>query len=247
MRKKLDTLLFFVIFAVLSTTTIWGDSSLGLNSTGDTVKSLQEVLINKGYLSGNADGIYGPKTQSAVKEYQEANGLNSSGIADETTLELLLSENHDETPAAMEGYTELQTVFMNIQGEMTDSDIKELARKYKLRVYDTKAENEGVYYTVYISANSFTEYHKYSFEYEFGDHDYIEVIFDRWDDYPKLNKVRYNFGQYVNGYYYNVEYSVKGNLKGNHYFVGHAYISIDPTAHYASAKDALDTALSLYN
>ena len=52
----------------------------GLKS--DDVKNMQERLIEMGYLSGKADGDFGPATEKAVKEAQEAFGLEPTGTAD---------------------------------------------------------------------------------------------------------------------------------------------------------------------
>ena len=43
------------------------------------IADLQQMLIDLGYLSGKADGIFGPRTQSALIEFQMANGLAATG------------------------------------------------------------------------------------------------------------------------------------------------------------------------
>ena len=58
-------------------------------STGDAVKALQQKLISLGYLSGGADGVFGPATQKAVAAFQAANGLDADGIAGAQTLAAL--------------------------------------------------------------------------------------------------------------------------------------------------------------
>ena len=67
------------------------------NSSADDIKSLQELLIAQGWLSGAADGVYGRQTRAAVSAFQtyvntqEGEGrLTVSGIADGDTLDLLL-------------------------------------------------------------------------------------------------------------------------------------------------------------
>ena len=52
----------------------------GCGDTG-SVKALQEMLVDLGYLSGSADGKYGPKTVNAVSGYQKDNGLREDGVA----------------------------------------------------------------------------------------------------------------------------------------------------------------------
>ena len=54
--------------------------NLKYGSQGDEVKKLQEALNSQGY-GLSADGIYGAKTQAAVRDYQSKNGLSVDGIA----------------------------------------------------------------------------------------------------------------------------------------------------------------------
>lgn len=55
-------------------------------STGGEVTQIQQKLINWGYLTGSADGVYGAKTEAAVKRFQQSNGLTADGIAGSATL-----------------------------------------------------------------------------------------------------------------------------------------------------------------
>ena len=77
-------------------------SNLSYGSSGDEVKKLQQSLINAGYDLGNAgaDGIYGEKTQAAVKQYQQANGLAVDGIAGNNTLGKLYGTTATSTDSA---------------------------------------------------------------------------------------------------------------------------------------------------
>ena len=60
--------------------------------TGDDVKALQILLAGRGYgdTVGEPDGDYGPKTEAAVKLYQEKQGLPTTGTADEGTMRSLM-------------------------------------------------------------------------------------------------------------------------------------------------------------
>ena len=60
-------------------------------STGEDVKYAQEILIRLGYDLGTygADGKFGAKTETAVKAFQKANGLNADGIVGPLTWEAL--------------------------------------------------------------------------------------------------------------------------------------------------------------
>ena len=53
--------------------------------------TLQNKLIELGYLRDNADGVFGANTESAVAAFQRSNGLTESGVADAATLRLLYS------------------------------------------------------------------------------------------------------------------------------------------------------------
>lgn len=53
---------------------------LGVGSTGAEVTDLQSRLNAQGFDSGPADGIFGPRTDSAVRSYQAANGLEVDGL-----------------------------------------------------------------------------------------------------------------------------------------------------------------------
>ncbi|MEG1527885.1 MAG: spore cortex-lytic enzyme [Clostridia bacterium] len=58
-------------------------------SRGTTVKTIQTKLKNWGYLAGSADGVFGYKTATAVKNFQKKNYLTPDGIAGRATLNAL--------------------------------------------------------------------------------------------------------------------------------------------------------------
>ena len=51
--------------------------------------TLQQALVELGYLNGATDGNFGTGTETAVKNFQAANGLDADGIAGKLTLEAL--------------------------------------------------------------------------------------------------------------------------------------------------------------
>ena len=53
--------------------------TISYGSSGDDVKKLQKALNSAGYNLA-VDGIFGTKTQSAVRSYQQKNGLSVDGI-----------------------------------------------------------------------------------------------------------------------------------------------------------------------
>ena len=84
------------IFVILLTLTmlfgICGVSASGLSKIGsrsDEVRAVQQSLKEKGYYNYTVDGIFGTRTQSAVKSFQRDNGLKVDGVAGEQTLKAL--------------------------------------------------------------------------------------------------------------------------------------------------------------
>ena len=69
---------------------------------GDDVRDLQIMLNATGYECGTADGIFGRKTESAVKAFQADNGLMVDGIAGKETLEAIKAkiEPANDQPSA---------------------------------------------------------------------------------------------------------------------------------------------------
>lgn len=58
-------------------------------SSGAQVRTLQTKLINWGYMSGKADGIFGAKTKAGVIAFQKRNGLTADGIVGTKTAQAL--------------------------------------------------------------------------------------------------------------------------------------------------------------
>ncbi|OFZ73770.1 MAG: hypothetical protein A2W04_00655 [Betaproteobacteria bacterium RBG_16_64_9] len=59
----------------------------GMNA--QTVREAQQALKDKGHDPGPIDGMWGPQTQQAVKEFQEKEKLQASGRLDQRTLSAL--------------------------------------------------------------------------------------------------------------------------------------------------------------
>jgi len=59
---------------------------LARGSSGLQVEVLQKALAYFGIISGPIDGLFGPKTEAAVKQFQKAQNLEVDGIAGPKTL-----------------------------------------------------------------------------------------------------------------------------------------------------------------
>ncbi len=69
------------------------DVTLQQGSKGDAVKKLQQRLKELGYFNRSCTGIYGSATCTAVKRFQERNGLNVDGIAGAATQKKVYSSS----------------------------------------------------------------------------------------------------------------------------------------------------------
>jgi lysozyme family protein len=88
MRRGLAFLLLLIL--------VWCSTSIAALRQGDRgadVSELQKALQKLGHYSGTIDGDFGSKTLSAVKAFQEKNGLTVDGIAGTKTLEALMRKS----------------------------------------------------------------------------------------------------------------------------------------------------------
>ena len=89
-RKLMISLLAICLCMAMTVPALALDPSTLYNgSTGEEVKALQQKLIDLGYLEGTADGIFGNKTEKAVRRFQWKNGMTADGLAGKRTLAAL--------------------------------------------------------------------------------------------------------------------------------------------------------------
>lgn len=72
--------------------TATGDLPLQLRSPrmrGDKVRALQQALVDLDYNVGSVDGVFGPATDRALRDFQEIEGLAVTGVLDADTGSLL--------------------------------------------------------------------------------------------------------------------------------------------------------------
>ena len=71
-------------------------------SSGDaSTADIQQRLIDLGYLVGKADGIWGPRSTTALTAFQQLNGLTENGIADRDTLAALFADGAVALPTGL--------------------------------------------------------------------------------------------------------------------------------------------------
>ena len=84
----------FVVFAVMSCfsfSTAFADYAVG--DRGQEVIEIQKQLAVLHYNVGTVDGVFGPATEKAVKEFQTAKGLKVDGIVNDVTYRNLLNKD----------------------------------------------------------------------------------------------------------------------------------------------------------
>lgn len=91
-----------------------------MGSSGSSVKEIQRKLNEKGYSVGAVDGIFGSKTQSAVKKFQQANGLKVDGIVGNETAKKLgisLSGGGNSGYSGTDTYLLAKCIYAEARGE----------------------------------------------------------------------------------------------------------------------------------
>ena len=101
---KLRISVIFVICilccVMVSPATAYQATTLRAGMRGEEVKKLQQALIDQGYLSGTADGIFGTHTENAVRKFQKKHNLKADGLAGLKTQEVLYSSSSSGSASA---------------------------------------------------------------------------------------------------------------------------------------------------
>lgn len=108
-------------------------SGLKLNSKGTDVRNLQQDLTTLGYYWAEITGNFGAKTETAVRRFQEENGLTADGVAGTKTLNAIAAAvaRKGGTPAS--GGSAGTTLKLNSQGtkvSQLQTDLKQLGYYY---------------------------------------------------------------------------------------------------------------------
>lgn len=92
-------------------------------SRGDDVREVQEMLISQGYLNDDADGIFGPKTEAAVRAFQQEKGLDATGIVGEGTYNALKQGTADGEAVAAQAEEETEPAQAETAGEIDYAEV----------------------------------------------------------------------------------------------------------------------------
>ncbi len=119
--------------------------SLKLDMTGDDVSRVQARLTTLGYYTGKVDGTYGLGTATAVKAFQQRNGLTADGVAGTSTQTRLYSS----TAIAAAGLSDDPTpTTFNATGTLQIGSSGDAVKKLQERLFDLgyyKGSIDGIY------------------------------------------------------------------------------------------------------
>ena len=144
----------------VTTTPAPDNTNLKKGASGDAVKTMQEQLIQLGYLTGKADGKFGAKTYAALVAFQKANKLTADGVAGTKTQKKLGSKNAvaassgetaataTETPVKVAAAPTGKPTAGRVQYANWYTTIKDVCKKYPYAtVYDYET---GISWQVHI-------------------------------------------------------------------------------------------------
>ena len=122
MKKKIIGSILILLLVVIFITTLsmqnnTVDALSKYGSRGEEVRTIQEKLKRWGYYTGNVDGIYGSLTVSAVKKFQQKNGLSVDGIAGPKTLAAMGIMNSSSSSSSSNNSSNVNLLAKVIYGE----------------------------------------------------------------------------------------------------------------------------------
>ena len=205
---------------------------LKVGSSGTEVKSLQTRLIELGYLSGKADGIYGRKTASAVKAFQKAAKLTADGVAGAKTLSSLGSASASSSSSSTSTTSKVQSSTKPSASKVIYANwydtVKAVARKYPYAtVYDIAT---GISWQVHIfSLGAHADYEPVTA----NDTAKLEKVFggNTWN--PRAVWVIFSNGSVYIGSTHSMPHEVQHNRDNN--FAGHSCLHFPRTQEQVTA------------
>ena len=105
------------------------DLYLEVGSSGKNVRTLQNRLIELGWLAGQADGEFGGATEYAVKAFQAREGLWDDGVAGPSTLEEMYSTKAAKTS------TVVSSIGVTLESGMEGASVRALQKRLKALGY----------------------------------------------------------------------------------------------------------------
>jgi N-acetylmuramoyl-L-alanine amidase len=126
-RRKLIPALAVIIAVNILVIAIAGKADAAVyrrGSSGGVVTQIQTKLRSWGYYSGDIDGVYGSRTEKAVKYFQQKNKLRADGIAGAATLSALgISAASAPTAATNDNKLLARLISAEARGEPYDGQV----------------------------------------------------------------------------------------------------------------------------
>lgn len=137
----------------------------GADQKTEEIKKMQSALIEQGYLDDIADGLVGPKTNAAITEFREKNGLSAEAIMDDEMLTLLfgtdgnlLAENEVIKP------DENVIVFYQEEEKTSETDVRNAGSEFLMnaeyyvvfRLTEEEKDTEYILHTIPVNETRIT-------------------------------------------------------------------------------------------
>ena len=84
-KQTFRLVLFTLVFMCCTAAPAAASILVKEGSTGEAVRHVQELLIEQGFLEGEADGDCGPLTVAAIKKFQKSRKLTEDGVCGDGT------------------------------------------------------------------------------------------------------------------------------------------------------------------
>ena len=133
------------------TVRVWGcngpvvEEELGLNQAAR--RQIQQGLRSAGFDPGAADGLFGPRTRTAIRSWQSARGVRSTGYLDGPQVEALRGRSGSQQPpdpagVAATNSSGLEVVFwQSIVNSTNPADFEAYLRRFPNGVFRELAQN----------------------------------------------------------------------------------------------------------
>lgn len=144
------------------TTTTVSATTLRIGSRGNEVKNLQARLIELGFLSGKADGIFGVATQSAVVSFQKRASLKADGLAGSATQSALYAATAPSSSATTQTPTDNGSTLITatLKRGMKSDAVKTMQQKLIAMGYMTASATGYFGSSTYAAVRAFQQKNK---------------------------------------------------------------------------------------
>lgn len=87
--KKVLTVAICIVMAISMCVSGYATENIARGQRGEGVREVQALLMAQGYSCGASDGVFGARTEEAVRAFQQSHGLDVTGIVGAATYDAL--------------------------------------------------------------------------------------------------------------------------------------------------------------